>query len=282
MAAPRTLALAAAAALTSIAGCGGARGPKITLRYRPPTGTAYHYALEQANSWMVRGGGRGALQGSDLTLHLYFTQAVTGPVAGGLGATVIYDSATMVPTGYAPALDRMRGLASAVVYDDRGQVVSAHFTALSGAPSPIADKLAQSVLETALPLPERAVGVGDSWTAEDAPLGATLGVSVKARLRCTVQEIRRGAADTTVRITVERTFLGDPVTVTELSPAGVPERRVVRVAGKFTGERLLSVATSLPVRATLGGLMTIDVSAPGGVEETTISRQFTLQLLGAK
>src|SRR5260370_30954703 len=111
-----------------------------------------------------------------------------------------------VPVGYAPALDRMRGLTSSVVHDDRGQVVSARFTTLGDAASPLLERIGTSVLETAFPLPDRPVGVGDSWRSDVARPGKALGVPIKARMRFTVKDIRPAAAPTVVLIAVEVTF----------------------------------------------------------------------------
>jgi hypothetical protein len=115
-----------AAAVATLAGCRGeSGGPKVTLRYRPPAGATYGFALEQQNSMKVEGGPMAQLPGQDVTLHIYYTHAVTGPTTGGIGVTVTYDSTTMEPGGMALALDRMRGLRSNVVYGDRMRIVRA-------------------------------------------------------------------------------------------------------------------------------------------------------------
>src|SRR5260370_37980382 len=109
MTAARRLAAAAMAlaALARLAGCRGASGPKVTLRYHPPMGATYHYALEQQNS-MQMGGCPAGLPSQEITLHIYYSQAVTGPTAGGIGVTVTYDSTTMVPAGHGPPPARPR------------------------------------------------------------------------------------------------------------------------------------------------------------------------------
>src|SRR5207244_10192993 len=57
----RSLALAAVA-LVAVGGCrGGASGPKVTLRYHPPAGGAYHYALDQQNAMRIEGGPMSAM-----------------------------------------------------------------------------------------------------------------------------------------------------------------------------------------------------------------------------
>jgi hypothetical protein len=271
------------AASALAAACGGSRGPKVRLRYRPPTGAAYRFALEQHSAFTVARGGGPPVPGPDMTMRVYYTQAVTGPTTGGIGATVTYDSTTVEPAAVAPTLERMRGLTSNVVYDERGRVVSARLAALGAAPSALADGIEKSVRGTAFPLPDTPVGVGDSWTSEEDQLGVKVGLPVKARMRFIVKAIQATEGDTTVLIGVERTFAGDPVTVTRVSRPGVPERDVVRVTGRITGERIFSLAKSAPLRSTLGGTIQIDVSGgPGGREVTTLSQQSTLQLTGAK
>src|SRR5439155_227599 len=50
----RTLILAATAVVVAT-GCRRGTGAKVTLRYRPPAGAEYHYALEQRTSWTMEG-----------------------------------------------------------------------------------------------------------------------------------------------------------------------------------------------------------------------------------
>src|SRR5882672_6688682 len=57
----RSLALAATVLLL-VGGCrGGASGPKVTLRYHPPAGAAYHYTLDQQNAMRIEGGPMSAM-----------------------------------------------------------------------------------------------------------------------------------------------------------------------------------------------------------------------------
>ncbi|MGH7549010.1 MAG: hypothetical protein ACREMM_12675 [Gemmatimonadales bacterium] len=103
MTAARIFALAAlaAAALTACSGAGGGSGTgaKVTLRYRPPAGATYQYALEQQNSVEMETGPMAQLPGREVTVNIYYTQAVTGPTAGGIGVTLTYDSTSMTPAG---------------------------------------------------------------------------------------------------------------------------------------------------------------------------------------
>jgi hypothetical protein len=99
------------------------------------------------------------------TMRMYYTQSVAGPTDGGIGVTVKLDSATvespmMGSDAMKPALDRMRGLTSSIVYDDRMNVVRAEFGHVAGMPSPITEQMGKSIKDMAFPLPEQPVGVG--------------------------------------------------------------------------------------------------------------------------
>ncbi len=275
----RSLVLLATAAFA--AGCRPATGPKVMLRYRPPAGAEYHYALEQRTSWTMESAA-GPMPGQDITLRIHYTQTVAGPTAGGTAVTVSYDSVTMLPGGYAPAFDRMRGLQSRVVFDERGRVVSAAMAGVDGEPSPLADQLERSMKGTALPLPDAPVGVGDSWTADPESTTPAVGASIPMRTRFTVKEIQATGPDTAVVVTVESTFPGDPVSVKETSH-GVAETHTVRVSGALTGERVYSLAKGIPLRSTMGGSMRVEDRGSGGESQVTnLSRQFSLQLTGGK
>ena len=278
----RSIVLVATAVL-AVTSCWRASAPKVTLRFRPPGGAEYHYALEQRTSWTMESA-TGPMPGQDITLQIHYTQTVGGPTAGGTAVTVSYDSVTILPGGYAAALDRMRGLKSRVVFDERGRVVSAAFAGIDGEPSPVADQLERSMKGTALPLPDTPVGVGDSWTAdaESASPAAGVGSSIPMRTRFTVKDIQATGPDTTVVVSVESTFPGDPVSVKETSRGGA-ETHTVRVSGALTGERAYSLSKGIPLRSTMGGSMRVEDRGPGGAAQvTTLSRQFSLQLTGAK
>jgi len=69
----RSLALAATVLLT-VGGCrGGASGPKVTLRYHPPAGAAYHYTLDQQNAMRMEGGPMSAMPEQTFRMRMYYT-----------------------------------------------------------------------------------------------------------------------------------------------------------------------------------------------------------------
>ncbi len=223
----------AAVPLALVSGCRGGGGPKVTLRYHPPAGAAYHYALEQQNSMKFEGGPMAAMPEQTFTMHMYFTQLVTGPAPGGTAVTVSFDSTALESPGMGaavmqPALERMRSVKGALVYDDRMHVLSASLTGTAGAPSPVTDQMGKSVKAMTFPLPDGPVGVGDSWTSEnELPLGdqVTANQPIKSRTRLTVKEIQVAGADTAVLLTVETTFPGGPIEFTQGAAGGGDERR---------------------------------------------------------
>ncbi|HEU5262153.1 MAG TPA: hypothetical protein VFU41_12095 [Gemmatimonadales bacterium] len=279
----RSLALAAlaAAALTACSGAGrgSGTGAKVTLRYRPPAGATYHYALEQQNSVKMETGPMAQLPGQEVTVHIYYTQAVTGPTAGGIGVTLTYDSTSMTPAGSAPALDQMHGVTSNVVYDERMRVVSARFTGVGGEPSQLTDQLERSVKGATFPLPESAVGVGDSWTTEtEMAVGGALGATAPLKSRTTrrVKEIQVAGADTSIVLSVETTFPGDPVPINQRG-----QTATLQLSGTIAGEELFSLVKSALVRSSTGGTMRISVKGKGGMT-MTMEQQTSLQMMGAQ
>jgi hypothetical protein len=291
MTAARSLALSATA-LVLIGGCrGGASGPKVTLRYHPPAGAAYHYALDQHNTMRIEGGPMSALPEQSFRMRIYYTQRVKGPTQGGVAVTVTFDSTSLDAPGMGagamqPALDRMRGMKSDIVYDDRMHVLSAAFTGLTGAPSPVTEQLGSSMKSMAFPLPEGPVGVGDSWVAEhELPLGQQLNAShpLKSRTKMTVKEIQIAGADTSVLLGVETSFPDEPITLTQQGEGGAPQSGTLRLSGNLSGEQLFSLSRSAQVRAMMGGTIKMKRGTAGQPPVTmAMTQQTSLQLTEAK
>ena len=275
--------------LATIGGCrGGASGPKVTLRYHPPAGAAYHYALDQQNAMRFEGGPMGAVPEQTFRMRMYYTQLVKGPAPGGVAVTVTFDSTSLDAPGMGagamrPALDRMRGMRSDVVYDDRMHVLSAAFTGLTGAASPVTEQLGSSLKAMAFPLPEGPVGVGDSWVAEhDLPLGGqALNASrpLKSRTRITVKEIQIAGADTSVVLGIETHFPDEPITLTQQGEGGAPQTGTLRLSGSLSGEQVYSLQRSAQVRAMMGGTIKMKSGSAGQPETTmAMTQQTSLQL----
>jgi len=269
-------------------GCGKDRSAtKLTLRYHPPAGASYHYALEQHNSMKLEGGPLGQGQGQEqkFTTRMYFTQSVGRPARGGIAVTIRFDSTTlessMMPRGsLAPVLDGMRGLMGQVVYDDRMNVLHAEFGQVPGLPPQIMDQLSGHIREMVFPLPDQPVGVGDSWSTETAlPMGEIGSGTAKARTKLTVKELNASGPDTTILLVVETTLPGDPITVSGDGEA----RRTLKLSGGLAGEQLFSVTRGAAVRSSMGGSMRVKVSGgPQGAMEMSLQHLTSLQLSEAK
>ena len=258
------------AGLTLLVAC-GERGldAKLTLRYHPPAGAVYRYDAEQHNRLDMESGPlAGAGGGQQLATRLHFTQTVTGPVAGGIEVRITFDSTHVESPGMAPEamardVERLQGLRSTVLLDERRQVVRAGFDTIPGREPPpaLAAQLAAGVKAMSFGLPEGPVGPGDSWTvATELPIGALPGVSGagSSRTTLTVKEFNVAGGDTTVLLAVATTFPADPI---HLNIAGQPA--TMRVSGGLSGEQLFSLTRGAVVRGNMKGTMRIKVA--GGI-----------------
>jgi len=267
-------------------GCGKERSAtKLTLRYHPPVGASYHYALEQHNSMKLEGGPMGQLGEQKFTTRMYFTQSVGGPAPGGIATTIRFDStaieSSMMPPGsLAPVLNGMRGLKGQVVYDDRMNVLHAELAPVRGLPPQIMEQLGGHIEGMVFPLPEQPVGVGDSWTTETAlPVGEIGSGTARAHTKLTLKELNAGGPDTTILVGVETTFPGDPITVTGDGGA----RQTLKLTGGLAGEQLFSVTRGAAVRSSMGGNMRVNVSGgPQGAMQMSLQHLTSLQLNEAK
>lgn len=284
----RWIVAAVVPALAVLLGCGRGDGTRLTLRYQPPAGATYHYSYEQHTDMKFAGGPMGKVPEQHLTMHMHFTQTVTGPTQGGSGVTVRFDSTTldspmMAANAYRPALDRMRGLTSNVVYDNRMNMLHAAFTNLPGKPSLLTEQLGTSLKGMTFPLPEGPVGVGDSWTAEtELPINqmASGGPPVNTTTRLTVKEIHTGGPDTTVLAALETTFPRDPIKVTQEGQV-----LTLKLSGTLTGDYLFSVSRGAVVRSSRNGTMRINMT--GGVlgadgTKLTVKQASSLELREAQ
>ena len=224
-----------------------------------------------------------------MAMHVYFTQVVTGPTKGGVGVTVRLDSTTldsplMAANAYRAAFDRIRGLTSNVVYDDRMNVVSAEFTKGGAAAiSPITEQIAKNLKDATFPLPDKPVGVGDTWTAQvDLPINqiAAGNPPMHATTKLTMKEIHAEGADTTILVALVTTFPADPIKVKQEG-----QDLTLTMSGSLTGEQLFSVSRGAVVRAARSGTMRIhmagEVLGPSGTDMTA-KQASSLELREAK
>lgn len=238
---------------------------KVALRYHPPAGAAYRYVLEQRNTLTMEAGPLAGMGEQKVEMRMHFTQAVTGPVPGGVEVRVTFDSTHMDVPGMpaemlAVELERLRGVVSTVLLDERAHVLTNDFGTASAVSPALASQLAAGVKAMAFPLPEQPMGRGDSWAvATDLPLpqlpGATGAGAGAARTTLTVQEIRVARGDTTVLLRVETTFPSDPVRMTV---GGQPA--TLRLSGALSGDQLFSLTRGAVVRGTMKGKMRVNVT----------------------
>jgi len=256
----RLIRLSLIAALAALAAaCGEAK--KVTLRYHPPQGSSFPYLMDQSNSVKFGSGPMTNVPEQKILMHIYFTQNVTGPAEGGIGVTVRFDSTTLDAPGmnqaqFGQALDRMRGMTTSFVYDERRNVISAAGTA-PGEPSPLNPMLAKGLRGLSFPFPEAPVGVGDSWTAEiDLPIGqvANSNTPFRAKTKFTVREVASSTPDTTVLIALETTLPGEPIVMTQQG-----QTITMKMSGTLTGDQLFSLSRGAAVRSQLGGVISINV-----------------------
>jgi hypothetical protein len=264
-----TVATAWLLAACSTRGGGDGGGPKLILRYHPPAGAVYHYALVQRNLMKMESGPFGGMGTQELAMRLYFTQTVRGPAAGGNGTEVMvtFDSTSMQVPGMAPdavarQLARVRGLKSTVVFDDRARVVSTDFGRAADVPAELATQMATGIKAMTFAFPEQPVGRGDSWTvSSDLPLGQIPGTSSPqapgpARTTLTVREIRIAGADTSVVLDIKTTFPTDPI---QLQIGG--QATMLKLSGALAGDQHFSLTRGAVLEATIKGTMKMNVTA---------------------
>lgn len=295
----RVSAVAACAALVLTAcrdrGTGG--GTKVTLRYHPPMGAVYHYALVQHNLMAMEAGPLAGMGKQELAMRMHFTQTVKGPAAGETGGGIVvevtFDSTSMELPGVAPEMiaqqmARLRGLKSTVVFDERAQVLRTDF-GTANIPPEMKSQMASGIKAMTFAFPEQAVGQGDSWTVSThLPIGQLPGAAGAggadgagpARTTLTVREIHIAGADTTVVLDIKTEFPTDPI---ELDIAG--QRATLKLAGSLAGDQRFSLTRGAVLESTLKGKMRMNITAAAlGQQEMVVSSdtEHTLRLVDGK
>ena len=267
MTAARRMLPAGVALAAVLVGCGKS-GPKVALRYHPPAGAVYHFTLDQQSKIKFESGPAAAMGEQQLTMHMYFTQAVGDPSSGNIVVTMTFDSITaqspMLPQAMMEQqFAQMRGMKSTVHYDDRMHVQHLDFTGAPGMPPQMTDEITSSFKNLAFPFPEQPVGPGDSWDVQmELPMGNLPGAGpIRTSTKITVKEIQVSGADTSVLLSVVTTFPKEPVNVQAQG-----QTVELKFAGTMTGEQLFSLRQGAPVRTTMGGTMHLEMkgAALGG------------------
>jgi hypothetical protein len=270
-------------------GCGG--GKKLALRYHPPAGAVYHYALEQNTKVSVHSGPLAGMGQQEMTMRMHFTQTVKGPaVGGGTEVQVVFDSTSMELPGMpsdavAAQLARMRGLRSTVVFDDRAQVLHTDFEGGGSLSPAMANQMAAGIKAMTFGFPEQPVGQGDSWTmTTELPLGQIPGANASragpARTTLTVREIRVLGSDTSVMIDIKTAFPTGPI---QLTFAG--QQATLKLAGQLAGDQEFSISRGAVVNGAMAGSMTMSISAPAigmASMEMATDTQNSIRLVDAK
>src|SRR5262252_2129685 len=197
--------IASLAFAVAAVGCKGSERPptpittKITLRYHPPAGAVYRYAMDQT-----------ALFGSDSGvdtmglngLRVAFTQTVGTAGTDGVPITFTFDSTTvdspmLNPDAARQVVDKLKSTRFTTTYDDHLRPrADAQLPGLS----PLVRDQLQAALQVAAPaLPDQPVGIGDSWTNDMQLPVSGLGSPITVHTRLTVKDISVSRGDTIVR-----------------------------------------------------------------------------------
>ncbi len=250
---------------------------KLTLRYHPPKGAVYSYALEQHNTMTMESGPFSGMGPQTLALIMHFTQAVTGPAAdSGVGVRITFDSTRMEAPGMPAAMmeqamARLRGTSAAIVFDDRMRMLHATPSDSVGIPP----EMGTAIKAMAFALPEAPVGRGDTWTVEtELPLGQVPGMKAPGRTTLTVKDIQVSGGDTTVVLGVETTFPGDPI---EMHIQG--QRALLHLGGGLSGDQVFSLTRGTAVSGTMKGKLKMNLSGgPLGPQGMALSADTDMSL----
>ena len=247
----------AAVLVLAVAACSGG-GPKVALRFHPPAGAVYHYALEQRTDISILSGPLAAMGKQHFFMRMPFTETVKGPAReGGTEVDVVFESVTMEIPGVSPdriarELAKMSGLRTSVVYDERGQLVRSNFVPAPDLSPDVANQVATGIKAMTLGFPQQPVGRGDSWTITSVlPLGQVPGGTSPAgaaRTTLTVREIRIAGSDTTVVLDIKTAFPSGPIPLAVGSQTGT-----VKLEGDLAGHQQFSISRGAILDGTIKG-----------------------------
>lgn len=244
----------------AVAACGGGGGPKVALRFHPPAGAVYHYALEQRTQIGIASGPLAAMGKQRLFMRVHFTQTVKGPTEGGTEVDVVFESIEMEIPGVSPAviareLAKMNGMRSTLVYSETGKIVRSHFEPTPGTPPELTKQMSSGVTAITFGFPDHPVGKGDSWTiTTDLPLppvpGSNSSQAGPAISTLTVREIRitGGGADTAVVVDIKTAFPSGPIPISSGGQSGT-----MTLEGDLAGHQQFSISRGAILDGTVKG-----------------------------
>ncbi len=227
----------------AVAACGGGGGgPKVVLRFHPPAGAVYHYALEQRTQVGIESGPLAAMGKQRLFMRVHFTQTVKGPTEGGTEVDVLFESMEMEIPGVSPdriarELAKMNGLRSTIVYDQSGKVVRSNFEPAPGVPPDLTKQMSNGVQAMTFGFPDHPVGKGTN-ASQAGPAKTTL----------TVREIRITGADTAVVVDIKTTFPSGPI---QVNSSG--QTATIKIEGDLAGHQQFSISRGAILDGTIKG-----------------------------
>ena len=243
----------------AVAACdGGGGGPKIALRFHPPAGAVYHYALEQRTQVGIESGPLAAMGKQRLFMRVHFTQTVKGPGEGGTEVDVVFESMEMEIPGVSPdviarEIAKLNGLRSTLVYDETGKIVRSHFEPTPGTPPDLTRQMSSGVQAMTFGFPDHPVGKGDSWTiTTQLPLPQVPGTNASqagpAISTLTVREIRITGADTAVVVDIKTAFPSGPIHISSGGQSGT-----IKLEGDLAGHQQFSISRGAILDGTIKG-----------------------------
>ncbi len=272
----------AIAVLAVAAAC--ADRPTLTLRFAPPVGSAFRYALEQDLSMKLEGDSAASANTQGLAIRINFVQTVQSQVDSGTEVylrvdTVALSSPEIPREVMANAGKMLQGLTTAMVFDPRMQVVSSRVADPGGASERDAAMVSSSLRGASLPLPPGPVRVGEVWTVEmPAPSGQVPGLTkplmLKSRLWITGFQVE--GTDTIVTIKFETGFPKEPI------PVSLEGSGTLRIDGKLTGEQAYSMGRHALVNSNMSGTVRTTTEGAGlGDNVVVVQQRLNLRLVQA-
>jgi hypothetical protein len=246
--------------------CKGADKPtpittKILLRYHPPVGAAYHYALDQSSRFAPETVTADSAAANAMALA--FTQTIGAAAGGGVPVTTRLDSARVTSPMLSPeaaedAVRRLRGVRLTSVFVDRLRLVRTDFSALNRLPSIVGDQVLLGLRAAARRSLRNQLGLETAgrtrWSCRSGGFPAPTDHRGHHAHR---------AGDSRDRFGHDHSVVGgdDPPERPIRFTMGQPITIALR--GSMTGEQLFSLTRGAPVTASLAG--TIRVNVTGGL-----------------